>query len=155
MFYFERLDFLWSGWLLRASSSVFTPSRVTFGPTEYYCGRSSLWVTMATLDIHLYFSCRCDQYWLGVCPPVQVRVPTQTLLWIPTSTRWLKMAATWTGQTSPQPRCELTDGFLFNLRHVSYFKSNGHLSSQVSADDALLESGAHRQTNLQHDWSAH
>ncbi len=38
--------------------------------------------------------------------PVQVRVPTQMLLWTPTSTRWLKMAATWIGQTSLQRRCE-------------------------------------------------
>lgn len=48
MFSLDRLDFLWSGWLRKASFSAFTQSRVTSGPTEFYCGRFFLWVTMAT-----------------------------------------------------------------------------------------------------------
>lgn len=63
MFYFERLVYLWSGWLQRASFSVFTPSRVMSGPTESYCGRSSLWVTMATRDILTVIMTNID-YWL-------------------------------------------------------------------------------------------
>lgn len=193
MFYFERLVYLWSGWLQRASFSVFTPSRVMSGPTESYCGRSSLWVTMATRDIltvimtnidywlwlnfwveflslssgvnvvwslqttvFMSFSASCDIrigqnnlwihkwsaqqqslkldwmlltamhsrtcHWcllpLCVCLPIQVRAPTQTLLWIPTFTRWSKMAATWISQTSLQQRCENTDRHFLNGNKV-------------------------------------
>lgn len=113
VFYFERPDFLWSGWLQRASFSVFTLSKVTSGPMESYCGRFSRWVTMATLSPVLNIG--RDSKKLSGCAPVQGRVPTQMLPWIPTSTRWSKMAATWPGQTLPQLRCEQAGSFLFML----------------------------------------
>lgn len=52
-FHFDRPVSQWSGWLQKASFSVFTPCRATSGRMESYCGRSSLWVTMATHPSHI------------------------------------------------------------------------------------------------------
>lgn len=56
-----RLDFLWSGCLRRASSSVSTRCRATSGPMESCCGRSSPWVGKQTALVmnhgDWYFSC--------------------------------------------------------------------------------------------------
>lgn len=116
--YFERLDCQWSGWLLKASFSVSTPYRVTSGPMESCCGRSSLLVTVATPNMTRFHNLDLvpdDFTWksawkhrlsLSLCSSSQVRVHTPTLLWIPTSTRWSKMDTTWISRTFLQMKCE-------------------------------------------------
>lgn len=112
VFYFDRLDFLWSGCLRRASSSASTRCRATSGPMESCCGRSFLWVTSqsqksfhdGTVGIGVFglFTMVC----VCVYIPVQVKVLIQTLPSTPSSTRWFKMAATWRSRTSPRSKCE-------------------------------------------------
>lgn len=100
-----RLDFLWSGCLQRASSSVSTQCRATSGPTEFCCGRSSHWVGKQTdiVMMGIFLVLAAD----SVLKPVQVKVLTPMLPWTLSSTRWSRMASTWRSRTLPHTKCEL------------------------------------------------
>lgn len=149
--YTHRLDFLWSGCLQRASSSVSTQCRATSGPTAFCCGRSSHWVGKhITSAVHLpltkqtavvlmgIFLVLAADSCLGKSPYPNVAVDT----------KFYKMIQDGFHMTQPDfaPPQMWVIVKLLPSKQCSSLKYP--LFTQVWTDDPVLESGAHWQTNL-------
>lgn len=183
MYYCDRHGFLWSGWRRRASSSAFTRCRATCGRTAFCSGKSSLWVTKEThhpITSQLLFWQGLQEVvhvihpkphllhhrnvFEGLAPPLthlsftcSGKSPYPN---VAVDTNFYKMIKD--GRHMEQPDFAPQEMWVTHLS-LSYLSQcfsgwspgNALTCPQVSADDSLLESGAHGQTHLQHDWSAH